>query len=75
MAKRRNPRYEARFNVGLEAGPARRIRQASDRYGVAEAVIIRQAIDAGLDRAIDAVRKQVAARADRAADGGAGDSG
>ena len=68
MGKRRDSRYVARFNIGLEAGPASRVREASDRYGVAEAVILRRAIDVGLDRAVDAVRKQAAARADRGAE-------
>ena len=69
MGKRRDSRYVARFNIGLEAGPASRVREASNRYGVAEAVILRRAIDVGLDRAVDAIRKQSKQTASRAARG------
>ena len=40
MAKRRESRYVHRFNIGLESGTANRIREASNRYGVAESVIL-----------------------------------
>ena len=68
MAKRRESRYVHRFNIGLESGTATRIREASNRYGVAESVILRRAIDVGLDRAVDAIRKQTAARGARRAE-------
>ena len=64
MGKRREPRYEARFNIGLDPSVAARIREASDRYGVAQSVIVRRAIGAGLDKALDAIRKQAAGRAE-----------
>ena len=68
MGKRRDSRYSRRVNIGLESATAIRVREASNRYDVAEAVILRRAIDVGLDRAIDAIRKQTAARAERGAE-------
>lgn len=68
MGKRRESRYVDRFNIGLDSATAIRIREASNRYGVAESVILRRAIDGGLDRAIDAIRKQTASRAERSAE-------
>ena len=65
MGKRRESRYSRRVNIGLESATASRVREASNRYDVAEAVILRRAIDVGLDRAIDAIRKQTATRAAR----------
>ena len=65
MGKRRESRYAARFNIGLDSATAIRVRDASDRYGVAESVILRRAIDNGLKLAIDAIRKQTASRAER----------
>ena len=68
MRKRRESRYADRFNLGLDSATASRVREASNRYGVAESVILRRAIDGGLDRSIDAIRKQAAGRAERAAE-------
>lgn len=68
MGKRRESRYVHRFNIGVDSDTASRIREASDRYGVAESVILRRAIDVGLDRAVDAIRKQAAARKERGAE-------
>lgn len=64
MGKRRDARHSARKSVGLDSATANRVREASDRYGVAESVILRRAIDNGLARAIDAIRKQRAGRAE-----------
>ena len=68
MGKRRESRYMDRFNIGLDSATAGRVREASNRYGVAEAVILRRAIDNGLGRAVDAIRKQAASRAERGAE-------
>lgn len=67
MSKMRETRYADRFHIGVDSSIAARVREASDRYRVAEAVILRRAIDVGLDRAVNAVRKEAAARAARAA--------
>ena len=58
MAKVREGRYPARVTVALSTATSERVRAASDLYGVAEAVIVRRAIDNGLARAIESIRKQ-----------------
>ena len=65
MGKRQESKWPARFHVGLDQATGARIRAASDRYSVAESVILRRAVDIGLDRAIDAIRKQAGSRAAR----------
>ena len=62
MVKRRERRYTDRFNIGLDSAMASRIREASERYGIAESMILRKAIAGGLKNTIDAIRKQSAGR-------------
>ena len=61
MTKRRERRYPMRVTASVTADMANRIRAASERYAVAEAVIVRRAIENGLRHAIDAIRKQTPA--------------
>ena len=42
---------------------AARIREASERIGVAESVIVRRILENGLARALDSVREEEAGRA------------
>lgn len=69
MGKRRERHYPARFNIGIDQASANRIRAASQRFGIAESVILRRAIAGGLDRAIDALRKQAEPKAERGTEG------
>ena len=67
MGKRREGRLPIRLYVGLTAETGARIREASERYSVAEAVIARRAIEVGLTRAIDSVRRESEGRGGRGA--------
>ena len=52
MGKRREAMYPERFYVGLRAETMARVREASNRLGIAESVIVRRAVEFGLDRAL-----------------------
>ena len=68
MAKRRESRYPIRLTTLVPAHMATRIRAASDRYAVAESVIVRRAIKSGLRLAIESVRKEAEAADARVAE-------
>ena len=65
MVKRREGRFTVRLYVGLTEETGARIREASERYSVAEAVIARRAIEFGLNRALDSVRRESEGRGGR----------
>ena len=67
MGKRREAQYPARFYVGLRAETMARVREASDRLGIAESVIVRRAVEHGLAKALDELGKEEAAHGDGAA--------
>ena len=69
MAKLRESRYPERLTVLVARSMALRIREVSDDLGVAESVIVRRALSAGLKTAIASVRKDLAAGGHLAEDG------
>ena len=69
QGKRRGTLYPVRFNIGLDSTMANRIKAASDRYKIAEAVILRGAIARGLDKSIDAIRKASEPKTERGTEG------
>ena len=60
MGKRREARYGARLTILITTDTARRLREASNQSGIAESVIARRALDAGMRQAIASVRPPAA---------------
>ena len=69
MAKLRESRYPERLTVLVSRSMALRIRAYSDNLGVAESVIVRRALSAGLKSAIASVRRELAEGGHLAEDG------
>ena len=56
---RRETQYPVRFSVALSRETAARIERASRACGIVRAVIVRRAIEAGFDEAVEALEREL----------------